>query len=739
MKKMRSERRPVRWQPFLNRLNILLLLIFVAFSVLVFRLGYLQLVNGKTFEELVHLTETNVAKVGVPRGLILDRQGDILVGNEGLPAIGYTRGPKTTAQDMVKTAERLAKYIRMDSDGLTERDLKDYFMVKNEEAVNERLSDEDKELKDAELYERQLSKITRKDLHQLSEEDKVVAKIFKQMNAAFAFSTTLIKNKNVTNAEIARVSEHQSQLPGISTTMDWQRSYPYDGLLRSILGGVTTEKQGLPHERVNSYLAKGYARNDRVGNSYIEAQYEDSLRGAKEKYETEINSEGQLISIDQKYAGKAGNSLRLTIDRQFQEKVEDILSDYLENRRGGESKQIYAVASNPKTGEILAMSGKQRDEDGQVLDDALGTMNGSFTMGSTIKGATIAAGYYYDELSLDRDNQFLDQALKFSGTPIKASWWYKQDPNRQVLLDDKQALTVSSNVYMIRLAMAIGGLHDYEEGMTLENLDPDLGNKLRHVYHQFGLGVSTGIDLQNESRGLSGGEQDPGSYLDMAFGQFDTYTPLQLNQYMATIANQGARMKLHLLKEILETNNQTGNEESPNKIIYQQSPILLNQVDLKLEEIKQIQEGFWDVVHNPDGTGYRALGDFPVEVAGKTGTAETGQRGLIHSTFAGYAPYDDPEIAISVVIPNISEHGLESTAVSVGRDIFAAYFDVQKEQEAMADEDQPNEDGANPLDNEEDPNAVPTDGETQNSDAATSNQQNDEDEEGSNQPAVSGQ
>ncbi|MDK6679530.1 MULTISPECIES: penicillin-binding transpeptidase domain-containing protein [unclassified Aerococcus] len=674
MDKQQVKRKETHWDRYLNRLNILLVLVFAGFALLIFRLGYLQLVNGQTFEELVHLTETNVAKEGVPRGYIVDRDGHKLVDNEGLQAIGYTRGKNTSGEDMAKTARRLADFIEMDTEALTERDLKDYWAASHEDELNDRLSSEEKRLKGGQLYDAQLNHIQSEDLDKLSDQDKEAAAIYKQMNSAYAFSTTLIKHENVTNEEVARVSEHSADLPGVTTTIDWKRVYPEKDLLRSVLGSVTTEKEGLPSHRANRYLAKGYARNDRVGQSYLEEMYEADLRGAKAKYETEVNQNGELVQNRQKYSGDIGNTLRLTIDTNLQKQVEAIAEDYLENKSTGENNQIYVVATDPRNGEVLALGGKRRGEDGKLYDDALGTINASFEMGSTVKGATIAAGYYYDVLEPGADNTFVDQAMNFSGTPIKASWWHAFDPSRRVVLDDRKALAVSSNVYMIRVAMAIGGMPEYTDGMSLVDLDPNLGNKLRHVYAQFGLGVETGIDLQNESTGLNGGDAAPGNYLDMSFGQFDTYTPMQLNQYVATIANGGKRYAPHLMKSIEKTDTSPDAKENFNQLIYKSQPRLLNEVQVDPAAIQAIQEGFRAVVADPDGLSHDLFGGFPVPVAAKTGTAETNDRGIVNSTFVAYAPYDNPRIAISIVIPAKSSSAADVDAQSVGYDVLAAYF-----------------------------------------------------------------
>ena len=141
-----KNRRAPHWGKFLNRLNILLVIVFALFAVLIMRLGYVQLVRGDAFTHLVQMTDTNIAKVGVPRGYITDRNGKLLVDNEGLQAISYTRGQDVSATDMAKTADKLATFIEMDTENLTDRDKKDYFAAKHMDELNDRLSKDEKKL-----------------------------------------------------------------------------------------------------------------------------------------------------------------------------------------------------------------------------------------------------------------------------------------------------------------------------------------------------------------------------------------------------------------------------------------------------------------------------------------------------------------------------------------------------------------------------------------------------------------
>ncbi|WP_419984130.1 peptidoglycan D,D-transpeptidase FtsI family protein [Aerococcus viridans] len=680
------KRRAPIWGSFLNRLNVMLIGIFVLFAMLILRLSYLQLVQGDMFSDLVNATETTIVEGSVPRGLIIDSEGELMVSNEALPAISYTRGQDTSGEDMVQTAQNLAKYIAIDFEDVSDRDLQDYFVAANTDVINDRLTDDEASAADDEIYAIQVSKVTDDDLNSLSDQDKEAAIIFAKMNAASSLSTVMIKNDGVTTEETAVVAEHSAELPGVNLTTDWKRTYPQDSLLRSLLGSVSSTQEGIPSDQQDFYLAKGYALNDRVGESYIEEQYEADLRGSKTTYETEVSQDGEIINSEQTYAGEMGNTVQLTIDSEYQAELEAYATQYLEDATTEDNNSIYIVASDPDTGAIYALVGKKKNSDGEIVDDALGTINSVFASGSVVKPATISAGYGEGLLEVGSDNEITDEPLYFSGTPVKASWWFTSgNDSTPRILTDKQALAQSSNVYMIKLAMAMGGVNYYEPYMDLSELDTDaVYDTLRDYYAEFGLGVSTGIDLENESTGLIGPDTgDPGNALDLAFGQFDTYSPIQLNQYISTIANGGTRYALHVLDKILAP---TEDEETAGDgaTVYEYEPTVLNGLSITDEMLAEVQEGIWSVIHTSTGLGNAIFANFPIEVAGKSGTATVSDT-LENSTWAGWAPYDDPEIAVSIVIPGTTPN-VSVSAQAAAPNVLGLYYDIEEYQNKVADQ-----------------------------------------------------
>lgn len=672
-----------------GRLNLLFFISFLVFTVLFIRLGYVQLYSGERYSNMVQRTESTLSTGSVPRGMIYDSMGNILVGNRPEQAILYTRDrdSRVSPQDIVSVATQLASLIEVPTSNLTERDLKDYFVVKNEELVNSRLTDEEAQLSGSELYEVQLGYVTSEEI-QFSNAELKIAALFKQMNSAYALSTVTVKNQNVTEQEIARVSEQLSNLPGISIGTDWQRVYPMGEMLRSIFGQVSTEQGGIPSELAPELLRRGYAMNDRVGISYLEQEYENALKGTKALFNFVTDSSDDILESDILYEGTKGDNLVLTINTNFQQKLDEIAENSLRTMdQQGLNDRVYIVAFNPKNGDILGITGKRfeynEDTDSYntdvIVDDTLGAINTSYGMGSTVKPAMVAAGYMENAITLD-DNILVDEPLKFQASQEKTSVF---NTTGSIPIDDIEALQKSSNIYMIKLAMRIGGQNTYEENDRLA-IDENTISILRNYFALFGLGTKTGIDLPVESSGFSPESNQLVSALDLAYGQFDLYTPLQLAQYAATIANGGIRYAPRLVKEIRGTDadGNLGSVKASNETK------IMNVVPIDDAAMARIHEGMRQVSHTLDGTARYLFMNYPIEVGSKTGTTEAFYSGPIqyaqnqpvtNATYIGFAPYDDPEIAISVVIPYLEEANWGRESTRVAHAVMNAYFEMQAE------------------------------------------------------------
>ncbi|MGJ3203802.1 peptidoglycan D,D-transpeptidase FtsI family protein [Geobacillus thermoleovorans] len=670
------------------RLNILFFFVFLLFSALILRLGVVQIVYGEDYRREVERTQDEIVSTPVPRGKIYDRFGRVIVDNTPKKTITYTRSKSTQPEEILEVAKKLAQYIDIpDAEKkVTERDMKDYWILTHPEEAKKKVSEQErkkladqgltqKEI-DKKVYEWTLDRITKQDLAQISKAELEVIAIKREMEGGYALTPQTVKSKGVTDREYAVVSEHLSELPGVNTTVDWDRKYVYDNTFRSVLGSVTEEDEGVPRERLDYFLARDYSRNDRVGKSYLEMQYEEVLHGKKAKVKNVVDKSGNVISVEQVYPGERGKDLVLTIDAELQQKVEEIVQqEILATKRKGRSPLLdraFVVMMNPKTGEVLAMAGKLL-RDGEFVDFAIGNITSAYAMGSAVKGATILTGFQTGVL---HPNTYIkDEPLYIKDTPVKKSW------KTMGTINELTALKQSSNVYMFQTAIAIGdGVYRPHAPLRI---NPEAFATIRHYFSQFGLGVKTGIDLPNELSGFQGQGTLGGFLLDLAIGQYDMYTPMQLAQYVSTIANGGYRMKPQLVKEIREPSI---DGKEPSRVIKRFEPVVLNRVDMKTEYIERVQEGFRRVMQEPGGTAYAYFAGAPYKPAGKTGTAEAFYDGPIKSrrndstynlTLVGYAPYNDPEVSFAVVVPWATQGESDGINNRIGRRILDAYFELK--------------------------------------------------------------
>lgn len=672
------------------RLNFLFFVIFGLFVALIVQLGYLQIVNGDNIEKQLKASSVVEVNGSSPRGMIYDASGKPLVKNQANAAITFTRGNKMTAEDLLKTAQKLATLIDIPIDkNLTERDLKDFWLAdpENLKKAQDQLSSKQKALGASDQYAATVDKVTDEDIA-FNDDQLKVASIFKRMNSAQSLSTVYLKNSDVSDEELAIVAENMTELPGVSTGTDWTRKIVEGSSLASLIGTVTTEEQGIPEENLDEYLAKGYARNDRVGRSYLEKQYEEVLQGSKSKSQITLDNSNNIESQKEIYAGSKGDNLVLTLDAKFQKEVDEILQDnfksLMDSGAAEYSPGVYAVAINPKTGGILAMSGYQHEaESSKLQENAIGTFINAFVPGSVVKGGTLAAGW--ENGVLNGNEVLYDQPIRI-GSDVKASIFNPTGANNRNL-SAEQALEVSSNSYMMQVALRLMGI-EYQPGISIPTVDrqTEAYSKLRTAFASFGMGTKTGIDLPGEATGIStpvdklDTVSDGGKILDLAFGQFDTYTTLQLAQYAATVANGGQRLQPHIVSGIYG-NDETGGLGSLKSAV---EPTVLNEVGLTTDQMKIIQNGFYDAVHGTDAWATATgLASAKLELSAKTGTAETpivDENGktinLVNLNIVAYGPSDDADIAVAVVLPQVKSSTTSHPNVKIVKEIMDAYYDL---------------------------------------------------------------
>ncbi|MCH4164643.1 MAG: penicillin-binding protein 2 [Lentilactobacillus diolivorans] len=652
------------------RINIIFIVVGILFIALLTQLAYLQVMYGSKFKAEVNRSDTSVVSGNVQRGMIYDSEGKVLVGNSAHQAIVYTKGVNELTTDIYKTATKLAQYVKVPTSSLTKRQLADYYLSEPDRLTNieGKLSGLSGYSADAK-YNKALAYVEKMPSVTFSKSMKNAATIFAKMSGAYQLSTVNIKDDHVSQREVAEVGEHLSEMSGVNVGTSWSRNYPSGTAIQGITGTVSNEKTGLPSDRVNELLAQGYSRNDSVGQSYLERQYEPVLRGTKSQTQVVLNSDNEIKKEIKKYGGQKGDNLQLTINGRFQKKLQSLVHS-AEQGAGGNSTGTYAVVMDPDNGAIIGMAGVNRNPStSKITDNILGTINSSIVMGSVVKGAMVS-GALMDGVITPTNSTLTDQPITTGG--VKKSSWFNHGGSANIAVDASTALEVSSNSYMMQLAMKEGHFH-YVEGGAL-TMKPTVFNTMRGYFNQFGLGVDTGIDIPGESTGLKGasGSSHIGSALDLAFGNYDAYTTMQVAQYMSTIANGGYRIQPHVVQAIRGTSK----DGELGKIKATVMPHVLNQINMTSSQKAVVKRGLYDVVHgtNTYKTG-GMLDSIKPEISAKTGTAQTFYKGneTVTLSLASYAPSTHPQVVVALAMPNLGVNA-ESNNMALAKQIYAAYW-----------------------------------------------------------------
>lgn len=659
MKRLNKKKKKINYDLVIkHRLLIFFMGTIILFGIVTLKIADVMLKENKEYsEQLAHLTYTTVSGTSSPRGRIYDRNYNIIVDNKSLKTITYQKRKGLSNLDMIASATILSPHIELDYQKLTDRAKREYYFAKEKEKCDSLVTEKEiekvsqRKMTSHELEELKLSRIKEEDLN-FSEEEQKIAYLYYLMNKGYTYEEKIIKS-DVTDQEYAYVSENNERLEGFNTKIDWERTYPYGDTFKSMLGTVSTSSQGIPAEEKDYYLEKGYSLNDRVGISYIEKQYEEYLHGEKAVYEVVNSHETKLVK-----EGSRGKDIVLSIDINLQQEVERILEEQIRNAKGEANTDYYdhssVIIQDPKTGEILAMSSK-KIINGEIIDNTISILTSPITPGSVVKGASMLVGY--NEGAVHIGETMLDECVKVAGVAEKCS-----SVDNLGVINDITALAKSSNVYQFKIAIRVNG-QEYHREMKL-NFNQEAFDKYRNMYHSFGLGVKTGIDLPVESTGYTSKDKAAGNLLDFVMGQYETYTPIQLSQYITTIANGGERLTPHLLKEV----HSSSSTDEIGALEKQVEKTVLNKIDTKEEYLNRVKEGFIAVLNSPGGYGVGYMNTV-MHPAGKTGTSQsfidTDNDGRIDtetitSSFIGYAPYEDPKMSIIVTSPD-SSHPNSST------------------------------------------------------------------------------
>ncbi len=598
-----------------KRLNIVFLIVFLFFAALILRLAIVQLVHGEEYRYESEVMSTKTLPIPAPRGRILDQDGEILVTNQPVFTVTYTRSNNTQLHEE-ELAKKLALYL----------------------------------------------------------DDMSVDDILKAMEGQGPQYIPRRIKVDISEQELSRIVERRRELPGIDVIEDPLRKIRKDvdggAIATHILGYI---KQIRP-DQVEEYMARGYRNTDRVGVLGLEKYYESQLKGKDGQTEVKVNRSMETIEKKVKVSPVPGNDLILTIDLQFQDRVETILAESLQEMKDKKDKsqvdRATAVVMNPKTGAVLAMA-NYPDYDTNlyyeigysdiIAQRELNLATGSpYLIGSTAKPASAMLGL--QEGLITPQSTIFDTGGLQVGDRFLLNW--RTGGHGRV--DVVRALKVSNNTFFYDLALKLA---NYPQSKTEYKKKFDT---IDYYFKQFGLGTKTGIDLPYESTGSFSPYRQLGNLAYAMIGQQNSYTAMQLAQYVSTIANDGYRMRPYLVQEIRKG---TIGQSELGPVLMRSQPEVMNRVEIDEKYIKLIQKGMFEVTQE-GGTGYWSFFGTPYSVAAKTGTAQNWQ-GDDHSLIIAYAPYEDPQVALAVIVP----HGGSGSDASapIARKILDAYFHAGQE------------------------------------------------------------
>ena len=487
-----------------------------------------------------------------------------------------------------------------------------------------------------------------------------------------SFKNVLIK-RDISRREVAYIEENKMLLPGIRIKIEPIRNYAHKDFASHVLGYLgEVSKSELKISKFSRYEL-----GDMVGKNGLEKIYESQLRGKKGFKEVEVDVSGRELKVLRKFSPKTGNSLVLTLDSRVQSKLETLMDEVLREN----SVEGSAVVMKVQSGEIIAMVSKPsfdpnsfatgistKQWSGLVLDEKNPlqnrTIDGQYPPASTYKVVTAYAALA-EKIIKPETTIFCPGHFRLGKRDYRC--WKKRGHGDMNLHD---ALVQSCDVYFYKLGHRLGI------------------NNLAKYATKLGLGELTGIVLKGEKSGLVPSKQwkkkfknepwYPGETISASIGQgYNLVTPLQSARMISTIASGGLLVRPYLVKRI---------EDYDGRLIQEFSPEVIKKIKIEPEILRNIKEGLRGVVHEAHGTGRRARLK-NVIVAGKTGTAqvvamkdseeidpeeETPYSHRDHAWFIAFAPYENPEVAVSVIIEHGGHGG--ATAAPIAGGILKTYF-----------------------------------------------------------------
>ena len=657
------------------RHNIVITFVYIIGIVLLVRLFQLQIVHGAEYREESNTRLTRETILKAARGNILDSSGNKLVSTSVGNNVEIYK-TKIDTQTLNKSLLLFAQTLEANGDSYTDtfpitinpysfKQGLDEKMWKTSNKIDENYNAEQCFNYYKEKYEVETDSV--------EDARRIITLRYTIAQNGYSNTKSVKIASNISNGSFAKINEMGSSFPGISTYSEPSVAYPYEQLASHILGYVG---------KISSEELKenpDYEQNDVIGKTGIEQVFEKYLRGKDGIKQIGMSVDGVVTDEYISKEAVAGSDVVLTIDAALQKITENALAQDIEDMQTGKltgaktANEGAAVVINVKTGEILAMAsypnytpsqftwGISNENWNNYLQDTRHPLvnkaiSDRSAPGSTFKMVTAIAGL---------ESKVIDLNTKINDT-YRYTYFKDYQPTcwkagGHGWLNVTQAIEHSCNYFF------------YETGRRA-GIDA-----IVKVAKEFGLGQKTGIELPDETAGILASpevesEWTAGKTIQTAIGQLsNTFTPVQMAKYTAMIANGGKNLNVTIIKAIT---NSDGTEVSRNEIESYVSKILGveensgSNLSITQQNLDAVKQGMKGVTSDDGGTAYSYFKDFNIEVGGKTGSASTGQ-GNANAWFVGFAPFDDPEIAVAVYVKN-GQHG--SYTAPVAREIFAQYL-----------------------------------------------------------------
>lgn len=670
------------------RFNILTVLIYIVGIVLIARLFSLQIVHGAEYREQSNTRLTRESILEASRGAILDRTGTELVTSNMTFSLEMYKSKVDT--DTLNTAilnmiQVLEKYQCSYSDSFPISIDPFTFTISDEALKNWKKSNNLEENISAEKAFYQFKDKYKIQNANIQEVRKIIAIRYLISQKGYSSTRSVTISKNIPREAVAEFSEGSDRFAGINVVVEPVRQYTSGNLASHILGYAGTISSEEYESRKNYYN-----QNDMIGKTGIEYVFEEYLKGKNGTKQIDMAVDGTTTA---EYIGQeaiAGSDIVLTIDANLQKTAENALASNIQKIATGGFGKAYdaragaCVVMNVNSGEVLAMASypdyNPADFIGGISQEAWNNytnneakplvnkaIQNSYSPGSTFKMVTAIAGLESGVINLKTKINDTGIYTKYRDYQPKC-WHYTDYHTGHGWVDVSGAIEKSCNYFF------------YETGDRM-GID-----KLVEIARYFGLGSKTKIELQGETAGVLASREakakmhpddqnwNPGNTLNAVIGQGDNeFTPLQMAKYISMLANGGRRMDVSLVKTIRNADGSEVSREDINQFINKKLGLEndnVGDIPINQDYLNAVLEGMKSVTSDSGGTAYVRFKDFNISVGGKTGSAEA-PNNKVHAWFVGFAPFENPEIAIVVMVEN-GGHG--NYTAEVVRDIMTEYF-----------------------------------------------------------------